>query len=74
MRDGTLKSTLIDAPDNKAVKITIAIDLKAQKIALTANGEKIETQIQPPVKAITHLGYAIESAHADFAPIQAEVR
>ena len=52
------------------MEIVVEVDLKSQKIVYTINGVTIEAGIQKKLKTITHVGYAIDSALIDFAPIE----
>jgi len=67
---GESKSVKIDAPDDKGLEIVVRADLKSQKIVYTVDGVTIEAGIQKPLKSITHVGYAMDSALIDFAPIE----
>jgi outer membrane protein assembly factor BamB len=67
---GNAKSVKIKAPDDKGLKIVVTVDLKTQKIVFTINGVTIEAGIQRPLKSITHVGYVMDSALIDFAPIE----
>jgi hypothetical protein len=50
----------------------VTVDLAAQKVTFLANGMKLETPLKSPLSAITHLGYVIDSAMIDVAPIEVE--
>jgi hypothetical protein len=67
---GNAKSVKINVPDDKGLDIVVRVDLTNQKIVYTADGVTIETGIQKPLKSITHVGYVIDSALVDFAPIK----
>ena len=67
---GASKGVKIDAPNDKGVQIEVRVDLKAQKIVYTANGETIEARIQRPLKSITHVGYVMNAAIIDFSPVE----
>ncbi|MCD6393828.1 MAG: PQQ-binding-like beta-propeller repeat protein [Planctomycetes bacterium] len=67
---GASKSAKIDVSNNKGVQIEVTVDLKAQRIVYTANGQTIEARIQRPLKSITHVGYVIDAAIIDFAPVE----
>jgi len=64
----------IKAPDNKGAEITVQVNLKDQKVTLTANGVTIESKFQTPLKRITHVGYAMDRALIDFTPIEIQRR
>ena len=52
------------------MEIVVKVNLRTQKIIYTANGVVIEAQIQRPLQSITHVGYVINSALIDFAPVE----
>jgi hypothetical protein len=64
------KSAQVDAPDDQGLEAVVTVDLDARKITYTANGVKIETPLQTPLSAITHLGYVLDSGLIDAAPIE----
>jgi len=48
----------------------VTVDLAAQKITFVANGVTIEAKIRTPLEAITYVGYFMESALIDVAPVE----
>lgn len=67
---GDAKTAKIKPPGNKAIEITVTVNLETGKVVCTANGVTIEAEIKKPLKSITHIGYAIDSALIDVAPIE----
>ena len=67
---GNAKSAKFDATDDKGLEIIVRVDLKTQKLVFTTNAVIIEAGIQQPLKSITHVGYVMDSALIDFAPIE----
>ena len=67
---GKSKGAEINAPENKGLEIIVKVDLAAQKIIYTANGVTIKADIQKALKSITYVGYVMESALIDFAPVE----
>jgi outer membrane protein assembly factor BamB len=67
---GESKSIKIDAPDDKGLEIIVKVDLITRKIVFTTNGVTIEARLQQPLKSITHVGYVMDSALIEFAPIE----
>ena len=67
---GKSTSAKIDTTNDKGVEIVVRVNLKTQKISYTANGVIMEAQIERPLQSITHVGYAINSALIDFAPVE----
>jgi len=66
------KSAKVDAPEDKGLEAVVTVDLAAQKVTYVANGVKLEAPLKSPLPAITHLGYVIDSAMIDVAPIEVE--
>ncbi len=67
---GESKSIKIDAPDDEGLEIAVKVDLITRKIVFTTNGVTIEARLQQPLKSITHVGYVMDSALIEFAPIE----
>ncbi len=67
---GNAKNVEFNVPDDKGLEIVVRVDLKNQKIVYKADGVTVEARIQRPLKSITHVGYVIDSALIDFAPIE----
>ncbi len=67
---GKSKSVDINVPEDKGLEIIVRVDLKSQKIVYTVDGVTIKAVIQEPLKFITHVGYAIDGALIDFAPVE----
>ena len=68
----TAVSAKVDAPDPKGLEAIVTVDLAAQTVTYTANGVKIEAKLKTPLRSITHVGYVMESALVDVAPIEIE--
>jgi len=66
------KSAKVDAPEDQGLEAIVTVDLAAQKVTFVANGVKLEAPLKSPLPAITHLGYVIDSAMIDVAPIEVE--
>ncbi len=69
----TVRKAIETKPD-EPLDIIVHVDLSAQQITLTVNGLKIQTPIKQPLKSITHVGYAIDNAEIDFAPIEVDAQ
>ena len=50
----------------------MTVDLDAQKVTYVANGATLEAPLKSPLTAITHVGYVMDSALIDVAPIEIE--
>lgn len=67
---GNAKTAKIKPPGGKTLEITVTVNLEAGKIVCTADGVTVQADIQRPLKSITHVGYAIDSAIIDVAPVE----
>ena len=67
---GTSQAADIKPPGDKGLGIVVKVDLKAHTLTYTANGVTVEAKIEQPLKSITHVGYVMDSALIDFAPVQ----
>jgi len=58
----------------KGLEIVVTVDLKARKIVYKAGTVKIEARIERPLRSITHIGYAMDTAVIDFAPVEIQTQ
>ena len=70
INDGKIKNAPINVAAGKPVDIVVKVDLGAQRVTYTAAGVTVEAQLERPLKSITHVGYAMDGALVDFAPIE----
>ena len=68
----TTQSSKLDASGSQGVEAVVTVDLAAQRVTFMANGAKLESPLQRSLSAITHLGYAVDSAMIDVAPIEVQ--
>jgi hypothetical protein len=68
----TAISAQVDAPESAGLEAVVTIDLAAQEVTYVANGVRLEAKLKSPLRAVTHLGYVIDSALIDVAPIEIE--
>ena len=68
----TTKSADVNAPVGKAVDMVVQVDLGTQHVTLTAGGVTVEAKLARPMKSITHVGFAMDNAVADFSPLKIE--
>ena len=61
---------LTGRPDAKLINVTVTVDLQTRKVTLKANGVSVEMPLARPLKAVTHLGYAVDGAETDFSAIE----
>ncbi len=66
------KSGKVDAPEKKGLEATVTVDLGAQNVTFIANGVTLEAPLATPLKAITHVGYVMDSALVDVTPVEIE--
>ncbi len=59
-----------DLKANVETLLEVAVDLASQKVTLSAVGETIEAQLDPPLKSIAWVGCGVQSVNADFSPVE----
>ena len=66
------KTTAADFTQKVAapVSLSVAIDLKRQQVTFTAGGATVEAKLDQPLKRITHVGFCVDSAVAEFSPLK----
>ncbi len=60
----------VDVSAGETIDVTVRVDLVAGKVAFTAKGRTVEAALVRPLKGITHVGYCVDNATADFSPIE----
>ena len=70
LKAGQVQGAKIIVQGESGLDILVTVDLKSQKIVCRAGAVRLEAQIKRPLRSITHIGYAVDSALADFAPIE----
>lgn len=70
LRGGKSVSAAVDAPETKGLEAVVTVDLRSQTVTFVANGVTIEAPIHKPLAAITHVGYVMDSALIDVAPVE----
>lgn len=51
-------------------ELTVAVDLASGDVTLSAGGATVTAKLERPIRAITHVGYCVSGASADFSPIE----
>lgn len=59
-----------DLKANVETSLDVAVDLASQKVTLTAVGETVEGQLDPPIKSIAWIGCGVQSVDADFSAVE----
>jgi outer membrane protein assembly factor BamB len=69
---GTAKSQAADfgAPVGKTASLSVHVDLARQTVTFTADQSKVEAKLIRPLKSVTHVGFCIDSAVAEFSPLK----
>ena len=60
----------IKAPVGKPVTLTVRVDLAARTVTLTAGAVTVSAKLPADLKRITHVGFCMDNAVADFAPLK----
>ncbi len=58
----------------KPAPVVVRVDLPAQTVTLTVGKAKVQAKLRRPLKTIAYVGYAVDSALIDAAPIAIERR
>jgi len=72
IQEGQTQRTPITVPDNRPMEVSVSVDLATQQVTFTVDGVKIEAKLTKPLKSITYVGYALDNAVVDFAPIKVQ--
>ncbi|MCC6354171.1 MAG: PQQ-binding-like beta-propeller repeat protein [Verrucomicrobiae bacterium] len=51
-------------------ELTVAVDLASGDVTLSAGGATVRAKLERPIRAITHVGYCVSGASADFGPVE----
>lgn len=62
----------IIASDDGGLDAVVSVDLAAQTVTYVANGQMLKAALAKPLRSITHVGYAVNSALIDVAPVHIE--
>lgn len=71
---GRTASAKVDIPRDQPVPLEVTVDLAAQTVRLTAGGATVEAPLYRPLQAVTMVGFAVDSALIDAAPLQTQDR
>jgi len=74
LKGGKAVSAKLDAPEAKGADVEVTVDLGAQTVRFIANGVTLEAAIEPPLQQIAYIGYVMDGALIDVAPVQVETR
>jgi hypothetical protein len=70
---GKTQSAAVEVAEGQAIDLVVAVDLATGEVTCKVGGATLETRLERPLKAITHVGYAIDNALVDFAPVEVDV-
>ena len=60
----------VDVSADETIDVTVRVDLDAGKVTFTAKGQTVEAALVRPLQGITHAGYCVDNATAEFSPIE----
>ena len=69
LKSGKQKGEPIVVDKSAWIPLTVVVDLKARKVTLTAKKVVVDAPLARPLKAVTHVGYAVDGAHTEFSRI-----
>jgi outer membrane protein assembly factor BamB len=67
---GDQQTAKITVPEDGEIELVVRVDMQNSKVSCTAQGVTVEMPLQRPLKSITHLGYAVDSAVIDVRKIK----
>ncbi|MCP4453717.1 MAG: PQQ-like beta-propeller repeat protein, partial [Planctomycetes bacterium] len=70
LKAGQVQGSKISVQANESLEILVTVDLKTKEIVYQAGSVTIKASLYRPLKSITHIGFAVDSAVIDFAPIE----
>ena len=70
----TTVSAKVDVVESEGLEAIVTVDLAAQTVTYVANGVKLQANLETPLRAITHVGYVMDSALIDVAEVEIERR
>lgn len=59
-----------DANDEKTYELRVAVDLDAKTVSYRVGDVTVSDTLKKAPKAVTHVGYAVINAAADFSPVE----
>ncbi|MFW6164402.1 MAG: PQQ-binding-like beta-propeller repeat protein, partial [Planctomycetota bacterium] len=63
LEGGKQKGRALEVGTSEVVPVTVVVDLDAQKVTLTAKKTTVQAPLARPLRAITHVGYAVDRAY-----------
>jgi len=67
---GRAKGKKANVNANEVAELRVVVDLDAQTVALTMQGETLQAPLEPPLDKITWIGYCLTSVTTEFGPIE----
>ncbi len=64
------KAVDIKADLGKPVALSVQVDLRRGDVVFTAGGVTVKAKLLRPLKSVTHVGFCVDSAIAEFSPLK----
>jgi len=73
LKTGTTKAAALEISAGGVSDVTVSVDLASQQVTYVVNGVTVHAAFERRLKAITHVGYVVDNAVVEFAPIDVTV-
>jgi hypothetical protein len=70
LNGGKAVTKKVDMSPGETIDVSVSVDLDAGKVSFTTKGQTVEAALVRPLNGITHVGYCVDNATADFSPIE----
>ncbi|MBM3881473.1 MAG: hypothetical protein FJ387_17400 [Verrucomicrobia bacterium] len=74
LKAGSATTARFDRGGAQVIELTVAVSLPAGEVVLSASGQTLTAKLARPLRAITHVGYAVDHAFTAFSPVAIEGR
>jgi len=71
-QDGKMKTAPFKAKYGQVLDLTVTVDLAKRQIVCEVGGVTVKAPLQVPMHQIRFVGYAVDSALADFTPVEVQ--
>ena len=68
--DSKSKAADIKAEVGKPISLSVQVDLDRRRVKFAAGTVTVEAKLDMPLKSITHVGFCVDSAVAQFSPLK----
>jgi outer membrane protein assembly factor BamB len=69
LQEGKSVSQKLDVNVEETIDLTVTVDLEKQTVVFATKGQTLEAALVRRMAEVTHVGYCVDNATADFSPI-----